>query len=217
MHLTLQRWWCTHNIQYDAVIIGAGWAGIRATQTLLSSGVDNILVLEANDYIGGRSKSTNPSDGSGMRSDDAATMSINNPNAVVIGKSMNNDNHNVPYDLGSEWLYIPSTKEDFLGEQGYLDSIDNDVYSVTALLEGNRLFYKQTRDDEEDMGRINTEKVSDSYGDGWFNDVWGGFMKFRHENLDDLEGLSYVGKCSIMIMMYTCMPLFPFEEEITSR
>lgn len=139
--------------------------------------------------------------------DDATTMSINNPNAVIIGKSRNNnnDNNNVPYDLGSEWLYIPSTKEDFLGEQGYLDNIiDNDVYSVTALLERNRLFYKQTRDDEEDMGRIKTEKVSDSYGDGWFNDVWGGFMKFRHENLDDLEGLSYVGKLSNICCTHAC-------------
>ena len=124
-------------------------------------------------------------------------MSINNPNSVIIGQSRNNNNNNdnVPYDLGSEWLYIPSTKEDVLGEQGYLDSIiDNNVYSVTALLEGNRLFYKQTRDDKEDMGQIKTERVTDDYANGWFNDVWGGFMKFRHENLDDLKGLSYVGK-----------------------
>ncbi len=132
-------------------------------------------------------------------------MSINNPNSVVIGgKSRNNNNNNVPYDLGSEWLYIPSTKEDFLGEQGYLDNIiDNDVYSVTALLKGNRLFYMQTqRDDNEDIGQIKTERVKDSYGDGWFNDVWGGFMKFRHENLDDLEGLSYVGKLSIIVLSF---------------
>ena len=40
--------------QYDAVIVGAGWAGIKATEKLLENGVDNILVLEAHDYIGGR-------------------------------------------------------------------------------------------------------------------------------------------------------------------
>ena len=40
--------------QYDAVIVGAGWAGIKAAETLLKGGVDNILVLEAHDYIGGR-------------------------------------------------------------------------------------------------------------------------------------------------------------------
>ena len=39
---------------YDAVIVGAGWAGIKAAATLLENGVENILVLEATDYIGGR-------------------------------------------------------------------------------------------------------------------------------------------------------------------
>lgn len=40
--------------KYDAVIVGAGWAGIKAAQTLIENGVENILVLEAHDYIGGR-------------------------------------------------------------------------------------------------------------------------------------------------------------------
>ena len=40
--------------EYDAVVVGAGWAGIRAAETLIKGGVDNILVLEANGYIGGR-------------------------------------------------------------------------------------------------------------------------------------------------------------------
>lgn len=43
-----------HVQEYDAVIVGAGWAGISAADTLLKGGVENILVLEANDYIGGR-------------------------------------------------------------------------------------------------------------------------------------------------------------------
>ena len=40
--------------QYDAVIVGAGWAGISAAKALLDDGVENVLVLEAQDYIGGR-------------------------------------------------------------------------------------------------------------------------------------------------------------------
>ena len=40
--------------QYDAVIVGAGWAGISAAKELVEGGVENILVLEAHDYIGGR-------------------------------------------------------------------------------------------------------------------------------------------------------------------
>ncbi len=42
------------NKHYDAVIVGAGWAGISATKELLKDDVDNVLVLEAHDYIGGR-------------------------------------------------------------------------------------------------------------------------------------------------------------------
>lgn len=40
--------------EYDAVIVGAGWAGISAADTLLKGGVENILVVEAADVIGGR-------------------------------------------------------------------------------------------------------------------------------------------------------------------
>jgi len=45
---------------YDAVIIGAGWAGLGAAKMLQSR---NILVLEARDYIGGRSRTVAFSDG----------------------------------------------------------------------------------------------------------------------------------------------------------
>ncbi len=43
---------------YDAIIIGAGWAGMSAAMTLKSKGINNIKVLEAKDYIGGRSYTT---------------------------------------------------------------------------------------------------------------------------------------------------------------
>lgn len=39
---------------YQAVIVGAGPAGIAATARLLSRGVEKILLLEAEDRIGGR-------------------------------------------------------------------------------------------------------------------------------------------------------------------
>ena len=44
---------------YDAVIVGAGWAGLKAARTLLDEGLSSILVLGANDYVGGRAKSIN--------------------------------------------------------------------------------------------------------------------------------------------------------------
>lgn len=40
---------------FDVVVIGAGWAGLGAAQTLKQHGIDNLLVCEARDYIGGRS------------------------------------------------------------------------------------------------------------------------------------------------------------------
>ena len=38
----------------DIIIIGAGISALSACTTLLEAGVKNILVLEANDRIGGR-------------------------------------------------------------------------------------------------------------------------------------------------------------------
>jgi len=40
---------------YDVIIIGAGWAGVSAAMTLKAKGITNFKVLEAKDYIGGRS------------------------------------------------------------------------------------------------------------------------------------------------------------------
>lgn len=50
-------------MMYDAVIVGAGWSAISAARTLSESGVSSILLLEANDYVGGRSKTTYSSNG----------------------------------------------------------------------------------------------------------------------------------------------------------
>ena len=90
---------------YDAVIIGAGWAGISAALTLLDKGVSSILVLEASDHVGGRSKSVN-SDGSINVADMAGSSS------------------NVPHDMGSEWLYRGNVMEQYLKQNGLLEGVD---------------------------------------------------------------------------------------------
>ena len=41
---------------YDVIIMGAGMAGISAAKTLYDAGIDNFLIIEAQDYIGGRVK-----------------------------------------------------------------------------------------------------------------------------------------------------------------
>lgn len=43
--------------KYKVLILGAGSAGITAAKTLYDRGIRNFLVLEAQDYIGGRMKS----------------------------------------------------------------------------------------------------------------------------------------------------------------
>lgn len=50
-----------HNAK--VVIIGAGFAGLAAAQRLWSSGIEDVIVLEAQDYIGGRVKTIKHSNG----------------------------------------------------------------------------------------------------------------------------------------------------------
>ena len=159
--------------QYDAVIIGAGWAGIRATKTLLDSGVQSILVLEANDYIGGRARSIN---------DDGSS---NDPNM------MDSSSNNVPLDLGCEWLYdTGSEMEDALVTKGFLNAaLDNDKNTAVILETGQ--FYQQIRNNNNG-GEITTSILEDA--DEWMEDIWGGFLRFRKNRLDRLEGLSYAGE-----------------------
>ncbi|KAL7536166.1 hypothetical protein ACHAWF_005382 [Thalassiosira exigua] len=76
---------------YHAIVIGAGWSGIHAAK-LLRKYKANVLVLEATDYLGGRSK-TAYSD-------------------AVPG---------IPTDLGSEWLYDGTHLFEHLKNESLID------------------------------------------------------------------------------------------------
>jgi len=150
--------------QYDAVIVGAGWAGLKAAKTLLDSGVSNILVLEANDYIGGRSKSVNQ-DGS-----------INVPSTSI---------DNIPAELGSEWLYDHNFMAKYLKKEANFNEmasafvIDPNAYS--GLLKSAQ-FYKQTRLGD---GTLHTKELKDktTYKDK----VWERIRIFRRDRLKKLK------------------------------
>ena len=159
---------------YDAVIVGAGWAGIRAGLTLLEEGVSSFLVLEASDYIGGRSKSVN-SDGS-----------INK--GTLLGNSSN-----IPIDMGSEWQYTDGNEmDDYLKRNGLLKGIDlenskDDVF-------GN--YYTQSKSTN---GTITTKIMEDTSP---FYDVWNGWLDFREEKLEEVDDISWLGEYKIDIQAY---------------
>lgn len=46
----------TTSYDYDIIILGAGMTGISTAHTLFSNGITNFLIIEAQDYIGGRLK-----------------------------------------------------------------------------------------------------------------------------------------------------------------
>ncbi|KAK1739484.1 flavin monoamine oxidase family protein [Skeletonema marinoi] len=154
--------------KYDAVIVGTGWAGITAAKALLKDDVDNILVLEAQDYIGGRSKTVNL-DGS-----------INSP-------SMNGNFTNIPIDMGSEWLYAKSALEGNLIRGGHLKGIDTSkkrTLPVPPFVDSP--FYLQTlvQEKEENIysaDTLNTERLEDDKAKDLYERVWGGFLEYVEE------------------------------------
>ena len=96
-------------ISVEAVIVGAGWAGISAAIDLQNSGYSSLLILEANDYVGGRSRSNN-SDGTF--------------NAPPVDLPSNN----VPIELGSEWLYQNGLQYSYLKLGGFLSNVNTGKY-----------------------------------------------------------------------------------------
>jgi len=61
----------------DVIIVGAGWSGISAAMTLQSKGITNFRILEARDYVGGRSR--------------------------TIYETF--DGEDIPIDIGSTWIH----------------------------------------------------------------------------------------------------------------
>ena len=90
---------------YDAVIVGAGWSGIRAAEVLSKDkGISKVLIIEANDYIGGRARTV-----------------------------MNSNVSGIPTDLGCEWLYTEwNQMEPALRDAGFVDNVQNEMYSTSG-------------------------------------------------------------------------------------
>ncbi len=149
---------------------------MRAAETLLNEGITSILVLEANDYVGGRARSFNGMDGS-----------TNNPDTIGTV--------NIPYDHGADWIYDNGNEMvSALAEGGYLDAVSGNDATSSVLLSSAQ-FYKVTSGGSggnNDSTTMTTEVVERS--DQWIEEVWNAFITFRDNNLEDLNGLSYQGE-----------------------
>lgn len=130
----------------DAVIIGAGWAGISAAKELIDNGVTDVLILEAEDYVGGRCKTYNMEDGS-----------INEHPIEVLSET------NIPLEIGAEWLYDEGDVTDYLYyETNLLDRVDvYDDMDYYAPLDHSR-FYRQLEDGSTAI-RLTREESDELY------------------------------------------------------
>jgi hypothetical protein len=153
-------------------VIGAGWAGIRAIETLYDQGITNVLGLEATNAIGGRCRTLN---GNGI---------INDPNVDPTDA----------YDLGSDWLYSGSRMSDALSTGGYLDAavVDGPIdTSIPMGLDTGR-FYKMSYNDDDDG--VSTVIMDVAASTEMMETIWGGFHEFRDNRIDEMSGMSYEGE-----------------------
>ena len=150
-----------HAAVYDAVVVGAGWAGLRAARTLLDAGVSSVLVLEADDHVGGRSRAVN-GDGS------------------VNAAEMHGDATNVPLDLGSEWLYADNDMERYLSAYGFLDGVDLYTDEDAYLSLAHAQLYRQTVETE---GDVVTAAMDGTEAQELRERVWGAYLTFRRKQL----------------------------------
>lgn len=129
----------TEDEVYDAVVIGAGWSGIRAALVLKRFGYKNILILEANDYVGGRSKS-------------------------VTTTKVKRDGSLIPFDVGSEWIYPGTSLYNKLEREGLIDETieQNELYTEMGQSPGQLYAQKVNNDgtvsaeelDEDDLNSV---------------------------------------------------------------
>ena len=198
----------TATTTYDVIIIGAGWAGIRALETLLSRNITNVLLIESTSVIGGRCRSYN------------ADGSVNDPNIIIVDDDDDDDSTTTTttaaastYNVGADWLYANTDMSNVLLDGGYLDgnaAATTDTAIPNGLLTG-QYYYRQTAtsgssssstvdddddDNADDAGIITTtfitaKAMSEQSTSNLMNDIWGNFHTTRTNELNDMFGMSY--------------------------
>ena len=106
---------------YDVIIVGAGIAGIAAGKTLSENGITNFLIIEAQDFVGGRTKTAN------------------------IG------NLNLSLNLGASWMkFINTTEDDAYSPDTILNDVSALNHSIWERA-GTINLTKQRVDDHYDI------------------------------------------------------------------
>ena len=143
---------------YDVIIIGSGWAGVAAAKELSSNGVDNFIIVEARDYIGGRSRSINLS---------GQPVDIGSSWVVNIGSSSNrNPVHQAVLDSGVSYTQERFVSATYMsnGEGTLLDgSLDRNVKQVLWVDFLNYVRSRQQNDQIDVSLRIVTNDFMNNY------------------------------------------------------
>ena len=146
-------------VEVDALIIGGGWAGVSAAKELMDNGVNDFLVLEAEGYVGGRSKTYNMEDGS-----------INQHPFDVLSET------NIPLEVGSEWLYDGGDIVDYLKfETNLLERVDMKDENDYWLPLDHSQFYRQFKDGG------NATRLSREESDELYSSALKNFNSFRRD------------------------------------
>lgn len=103
----------TSTTEYDVIVVGAGMAGVTAARRLADLGVDNVLVLEARDRVGGRTYSVDTPAGNvdlgamwiheGEAGNPLFDLAVNNSEPL---SRLQNYNSGAVYDLSGQRLPV---------------------------------------------------------------------------------------------------------------
>ncbi|KAK6461204.1 hypothetical protein DFJ63DRAFT_315004 [Scheffersomyces coipomensis] len=138
----------------EVVIIGGGVAGLKAAQTLLTdpSGKlksDDILVIEAQDHLGGRIFTDKNSSKLGYNYDLGAAWFHDSLSNIVLQDAVN-DNDLDNFDRGKDTYYDDKDPKIF-GEDGHVDLVDTKINRVYEELEKFIELYYYNDTDEPDL------------------------------------------------------------------
>ena len=175
-------------VLHDAVAIGAGWAGINFARNLLDNGYEDVVIIEANDYVGGRSKSVNMDGSVNVPPDELAQDNV----PFDMGSGTFTDLHlisSLPHEpistITPEYLYTGNDVKSYLVDSGMIESVDlSAVDTAPHVLRGSPSigYYRKPRSSDVSV------PISSEAMEGYYNSIWRPFSRYLDELLQLDEG-----------------------------